>query len=224
MRVLVACESSGIVRDAFAALGWDAWSCDLQPSERPGQHFTCDVLLRILHAPFTHQPWDLIIAHPPCTYLSSSGMHWTKRGLRDPQLTADAIAFAEAIWTAPAKRIGIENPIGALSTQSRLGEPAQTIQPYEFGEDASKRTCLWLRGLPPLVKDPAQRVSGRLVEWPPGSGKMVERWANQTDSGQNKLPPSDDRWKLRSRTYAGIAEAMAEQWTNPTHYHQPALI
>lgn len=221
MRVLVACESSGIVREAFNAYsGVEAFSCDLQPAD-DGRHdyHICDNVLDVLD-----DCWDLIIAHPPCTYLSGSGMHWTTRGLRDPKLTAEAIAFAEAIWSAPAKRIAIENPVGALSTHSKLGEFTQMIHPYEFGDDASKKTCLWLKGLPLLAKDPAKRVPGRWVEWPKGSGKMVERWANQTDSGQNKLPPSDDRWKLRSKTYLGIAAAMAEQWTNPIHYHQPALI
>jgi hypothetical protein len=131
--------------------------------------------------------------------------------LRDPQLTEDAIRFAEACWDAPAPRIALENPVGCLSTRSRLGRSYQKIQPYEFGDDASKGTCLWLKGLPPLVG--TRRVLGRIVEYPPESGKFVERWANQTDSGQNRLGPSEKRAQMRSETYAGIASAMADQWT-----------
>ena len=204
MKLLVGCETSGVVRDAFTAIGWDAWSCDLLPAG--GRHIQGDVLMVL------DMGWDMMIAHPPCTYLSVSGMHWTSRGLRDPKLTFDAIEFAERLWAAPIARICIENPVGALSTKSRLGKPTQTIQPYEFGDDASKRTCLWLKGLLPLVKDPAKRFPGRWVEWPRGSGKMMERWSNQTDSGQNALTPSKDRWQARSKTYSGIAQAMAEQW------------
>lgn len=111
---------------------------------------------------------------------------------------------------APVPRIAIENPVGAIGTRIRAAD--QFVQPYDFGDDASKRTGLWLKGLPPLVIDPAKRFSGRLVEWPRGSGKMVERWSNQTDSGQNRLGPSADRWAARSVTYAGIARAMARQW------------
>jgi hypothetical protein len=157
--------------------------------------------------------WDAIVAFPPCTYLCSSGLHWN----RNPnsyrfggRQTEDALAFVRLLLDAPASFIGLENPIGHIS--SRIRKPDQIIQPYEFGDDASKATCLWLKNLPPLVKDPAQRFPGRWVEYPKGSGKMVERWSNQTDSGQNKLGPSDDRAEQRSKTYPGIAEAMAEQW------------
>lgn len=195
MRVLVACEYSGVVRDAFTARGHYAVSCDLLPPETDGMHHQGDV------RDILHYPWDLMIAHPPCTYLCSSGMHWTTRGLRDPQLTFDAVRFVIELALAPIPRIAIENPIGALSTRWR--KPDQIIHPYQFGEDASKATCLWLKNLPPLMATmmvPPRIVNGR------------KRWANQTDSGQNRLGPSEDRWKDRSRTYQGIADAMAEQW------------
>ena len=197
MRVLVACESSGAVRDAFIRAGHYAASCDLLPSESPlGDHYQCDVTEILDHG------WDLLIAHPPCTYLSVSGMHWTTRGLRDPKLTEDALDFVRLFMDAPIERIAIENPVSVIS--SRIRKPDQIIQPYQFGHDASKKTCLWLKGLP-LLK-PTQMVEPRIV-----GGKT--RWGNQTDSGQNKLPPSKDRWKLRSKTYEGIADAMAAQWS-----------
>lgn len=195
MRVLVACESSGVVRDAFIARGHFAMSCDLLSAERPGPHHQGDV------RELLNQEWDLLIAHPPCTYLSVSGMHWTTRGLRDPQLTEDALDFVRLLLLAPIKRVAIENPVSVIS--SRIRKPDQIIQPYQFGHDASKKTCLWLKNLPHLK--PTQLIEPRIV-----NGK--ERWGNQTDSGQNKLPPSKDRWRLRSKTYQGIADAMAEQW------------
>lgn len=195
MRVLVACEYSGRVRDAFIANGHDAMSCDLLPTEAPGPHYQGDVFDII------NDGWDLMIAHPPCTYLSVSGMHWTTRGLRDPQLTEDALEFVRRLMAAPIERIAIENPISVIS--SRIRKPDQIITPYQFGHDASKKTCLWLRNLPPLK--PTLFVEPRIV-----NGRA--RWGNQTDSGQNKLAPSADRWKVRSETYEGIAKAMADQW------------
>ncbi len=195
MNVLVACESSGIVRDAFARHGHYAMSCDLLPTESPGHHYQGDVM-DILSG-----GWDLLIAHPPCTYICSSGMHWTTRGLRDPQLTEDALEFVRLFMAAPIPRIAIENPIGIIST--RIRKPDQILQPWQFGEDASKATCLWLKELPILSHTGI--VSPRIV-----GGK--KRWGNQTDSGQNRLGPSPDRWKDRSKTYVGIAEAMAAQW------------
>ena len=194
MKVLIACEFSGTVRDAFAAKGHDAWSCDLQPSD--GKHIQGNVTDHL------DDGWELMIAHPPCTYLSVSGMHWTTRGLRDPQLTEDALEFVRVLMEAPIEKIAIENPVSVIS--SRIRKPDQILQPYYFGHDASKKTCLWLKNLPRLKY--TQYVEGRSV-----NGKM--RWANQTDSGQNRLGPSEDRWKLRSKTYEGIAAAMAEQWT-----------
>lgn len=200
MRILVGCECSGKVRDAFIALGHDAVSCDLLPSDRPGPHIQGD-LLEVLD-----QGWDMGIFFPPCTYLCGSGMHWTTRGLRDPRLTEDALEFVRRILAAPIPRKAVENPVGAIS--SRIRKPNQIIQPWQFGDDASKKTCLWLENLPPLV--PTKIIPGRLVTLP--SGKVVERWANQTDSGQNRLGPSEDRWKERSETYTGVAQAMAAQW------------
>ncbi len=201
MKVLVACEFSGVVRDAFAARGHDAWSCDLLPSEKPGPHHQCDVRDVI------GLGWDLMIAHPPCTYLCSSGMHWTARGLRDPKLTEDALGLVQTLLEAPVHRIALENPVGAIST--RIRKPNQSIQPWQFGHDASKRTCLWLKNLP-LLK-PTKIVEGRVVG-EDKRGWTIVRWANQTDSGQNRLGPSPTRWAERSVTYAGIAEAMADQW------------
>ena len=194
MRVLVACEYSGVVRDAFLRVGHYAMSCDLLPCESTasGDHYQGDVRDILDHG------WDLMIAHPPCTYLSVSGMHWTKRGLRDPQLTEAALAFVQSLMDAPVPRIAIENPVSVIS--SRIRKPDQIIQPWWFGHDASKKTCLWLKSLPLL--QPTDML--------PGDTKT--RRANQTASGQNKLPPSKDRWKIRSATYAGIAAAMAAQW------------
>jgi hypothetical protein len=180
-RVLVGCEFSGTVRDAFARKGWDAWSCDL------------DVL---------GMGWDLAIFHPPCTYLTSSGLHWNKRVPGREQKTQESLDFVKALLAAPIPMIALENPIGRIGTAIRPAD--QVIQPYEYGHDASKATCLWLKGLPPLR--PTQWVSPRIV-----NGK--KRWGNQTDTGQNKLGPSEDRWKIRSYTYPGIATAMAEQWS-----------
>lgn len=195
MRVLVACEYSGRVRDAFRDRGHDAISCDLLPTEVDGPHYQGDVFDII------NDGWDLMIAHPPSTYLCSSGLHWNKRRPERAALTEEALEFVQRLMAAPIKRIAIENPIGCIGTKIR--KPDQIIQPWMFGDDASKATCLWLNGLMPLY--PTQIVEPRIVD-----GK--KRWANQTDSGQNKLPPSDDRWKIRSETYIGIARAMASQW------------
>lgn len=246
MKVLVACEYSGTVRDAFAKIGHLAVSCDLLPSDSPGYHKQCDVR-EILHL-----GWDLMIAHPPCTYLSVSGMHWTTRGLRDPKLTEDALDFVRLLMSAPIPKIALENPVSVIS--SRIRKPDQVVQPWWFGDDASKKTCLWLKGLPKLsaakivppagwkrVKfdqeteetwceecqadfadcecyRPAQdgiqykEIDGMLFGRPEGeSNKTI--WGNQTPSGQNKLGPSPDRWKIRSKTFAGIAKAMAEQYS-----------
>jgi len=195
MKVLIACEYSGTVRDAFIAAGHDAMSCDLLPTDAPGPHYQGDV------RDILNNGWDLMIAHPPCTYLAVSGMHRTARGLRDPQLTEDALDFVRLLLAAPVPRIALENPVSVIST--RVRKPDQIIQPWQFGHDASKTTCLWLKGLPAL--QPTQIVEPRIVD-----GR--KRWGNQTDSGQNRLSPSPDRWKRRSATYTGIAAAMAAQW------------
>ncbi len=195
MKVLVACEYSGTVRDAFRARRHDAVSCDLLPTDAPGPHYQGPV------QDIISDGWDLMIAHPPCTYLSVSGMHWTTRGLRDPQLTEDALAFVRMLMGAPIPRVAIENPVSVIST--RIRKPDQIITPSQFGHDASKKTCLWLKGLPLLR--PTQLVEPRII-------RGRKRWGNQTDSGQNRLSPSPDRWKIRSATYPGIAAAMADQW------------
>lgn len=199
MRVLIACERSGIVRDAFIRDGHDAWSCDLEPN-RTGPHLQCDVLTII------DGGWDLMIAHPECRYLSVSGLHWNnrKRGWKE---TEKAVEFFMKLVNAPIPRIAIENPVCIMSTRWR--KPDQQFQPYEFGDDASKRTCLWLKNLPPLWNNPSLRFPGRWVVW---NGKLVERWSNQTDSGQNRLGPSETRSADRARTYPGPARAMATQW------------
>ena len=202
-RVLVACEYSGRVRDAFARLGYHAVSCDLLPTETAGTagiHYQGSVL------DILHDGWDLMVAHPPCTYLSSSGLHWNKRGAMVDgrprgELTEDALAFVQLLMDAPIPHIAIENPIGCIGT--RIRKPDQIIQPWMFGDDASKATCLWLKNLPTLAS--TRIVAPRIVD-----GK--KRWANQTDSGQNRLGPSEDRAKIRSLTYQGIANAMASQW------------
>ena len=186
MRALIACEYSGVVRDAFTQLGWYAMSCDLLPSDAPGEHHQGDV--RELLA----QQWDILIAFPPCTYLCSSGMHWTVRGLRDPKLTEDALDFVRCLMDAPIKHIAIENPVGAIS--SRIRKPDCIIQPWQFGHGETKATCLWLKNLPKLV--PTNIVEGR-------------------EARIHKMPPGPDRWKERSRTFPGIASAMAQQWGTP---------
>ena len=144
------------------------------------------------------ESWDMLIAFPPCTYLCSSGMHWTTRGKRSPLLTEDALAFVQRLLSAPVAHIALENPVGCIST--RIRKPDQIIQPWQFGHDASKKTCLWLKGLPLLQPTDVLPL--------PASGVR----GNQTPSGQNRLPPGPNRWKERSKTYAGIANAMAQQW------------
>jgi hypothetical protein len=205
VKVLVGCENSGIIRDAFIRRGHDAVSCDLLPPDRPGPHYQGDV--RDLLVPGA---WGLFICHPDCTFICSSGLHWNKKRPEREQQTLAALDFVRGMMAAPVPRIAIENPVGRIGTA--IVKATQYVQPYEYGHDASKRTGLWLQGLPKLVADPSKYVVPRLVEWPVGSGKTVKRWANQTDSGQNALPPSADRWKLRAETYQGWAEAMADQW------------
>lgn len=199
VRVLVACEFSGVVREAFNAIhGISATSCDLLPPEdgRVDCHYQGDV------RDILGGGWDLMIAHPDCTYLCSSGLHWNKRVPGRQDKTEAALDFVHELMAAPIPRIAIENPVGCIST--RIRPPDQWIQPYEFGHDASKKTGLWLKNLPKLR--PTQYVPPRFV-----NGKR--RWGNQTDSGQNKLGPSEDRWMERARTYAGWAAAMADQWS-----------
>lgn len=197
MKVLIGCEFSGVVRNAFIKNGFDATSCDLLPTDSPGPHYQSDI------KDIINENWDLMICFPPCTYLCSSGQHWTTRGLRDQKLTEDALDFVKFLLDAPIKHIALENPIGIINT--RIRKPDQMIQPYEFGEDASKKTCLFLKNLPLLT--PTKYIEPRII-----NGRKI--WGNQTPGGQNKLGPSKDRWKLRSLTYQGIADSMAFQWGN----------
>ena len=197
MNVLIACEFSGTVRDAFRALGHDAMSCDFIPTAKPGPHYLGDV------RDVLNEGWDLMIAHPPCTYLCSSGLHWNKRRPERAAQTDEAVEFVRMLMDAPIPHIAIENPIGCLS--SRIRKPDQIIQPWQYGHDASKATCLWLKNLLPLRG--TSFVLPRYVD-------RKKRWANQCDSGQNKLGPSPERWAERSLTYQGIADAMATQWSS----------
>lgn len=192
MKVLVACEYSGRVREAFRRLGHEAMSCDFEETEQPGPHHLGDVREILADG------WDLLIAHPPCTYLAVSGIHWNHRTPGRAEKTEEALDFVRLLMAAPIPRKVIENPVSVIS--SRIRKPDQIIQPWQFGHPESKATCLWLDGLRPL------RPTSVLPS--PASG----RWENQTASGQNKLPPSKDRAKIRSRTYQGVAEAMAQQW------------
>ena len=183
MRVLVACEYSGRVRDAFAKRGHTAVSCDLLPSDSPhGWHVQGDVLELL------DKGWDLLIAHPPCTHLAVSGArHFAAKQASGVQ--AEALDFVRALLAAPVERIALENPVSIISSQ--ICKPDQVIHPWQFGHGETKATCLWLRGLPKLV--PTDVVDGR-------------------ENRIHRMPPSADRWKLRSTTYQGIADAMAAQW------------
>jgi site-specific DNA-cytosine methylase len=194
MKVLVACEYSGAVRDSFLKRGHDAWSCDLLPSEsvRRDRHFQTDVT-NILNF-----GWDLMIAHPPCTHLAVSGARWFKDKKEEQE---KALAFVKTLLEAPIERICVENPISIIS--SRIRKPTQIIQPYMFGDPFTKTTCLWLKNLEPLKPTNMVEKGERHIT---KSGKSLPTWYN--------LPPSEDRWKLRSRTFQGIADAMAEQWGN----------
>ncbi len=212
MKAIIACETSGATRRALRKRGVAAVSCDLLPSDDDSPHHIIGDARDVLDGSTSY---DLVIAHPPCTYLSASGLHWNLKRPERAAMTEDALDFVRFFMGLPMPH-AIENPVGCIS--SRVRKPDQIIQPYMFGDDASKTTCLWLKGLPTLVIDPAARCPGRMVTH---NGKTVERWANQTDSGQNRLPPSADRWKLRSVTYPGFAASMAIQWI---HYltHQVA--
>ena len=181
MNILVACEYSGIVRSAFVALGHNAWSCDLLPTEIPGQHYQGDV------RDMLKEQWDLMIAHPPCTHLAVSGARYFYRKQAEQ---AEALEFVRLLMGAPIEHIAIENPISVIS--SRIRKPDQIIQPWQFGHGETKATCLWLKNLPKL--QPSNIVEGR-------------------EQRVHKMPPSPERWKERSRTFQGIANAMAAQWS-----------
>lgn len=237
LRILIACECSGTVRDAFRALGVAAWSCDTSPDvHRSPFHLQADV--RTILA----SRWDAMIAHPPCTFLNSAGLHWITRGRIEadgrPRAAhqAEALQFVRDLWAAPIEHVALENPQGCINTKLPEMPRPQYVQPYQFGDDASKKTGLWRRGLPELTIDPAQYVQPRAVcrdcefthtgaiegrhsMFSHGcpicgaeAGRIAPRWSNQTDSGQNKLAPSPERGALRAVTYPGIAAAMAAQW------------
>lgn len=180
MKVLIACEYSGAVRDAFIRRGHEAMSCDLLPTDVPGPHYQGDVLDII------NDGWDLMIAHPPCTHLAVSGARWFKEKQQEQK---EALEFVRVLLDAPIPKIALENPISIIS--SRIRKPDQIIQPWQFGHGETKATCLWLKNLPKLT--PTDIVEGR-------------------EPRVHMMPPSPDRWKERSKTYAGIAEAMATQW------------
>ena len=196
MKVLVACEYSATVRDAFRAKGHDAWSCDLLPTDgNPQWHLIGDALEII------EDGWDLLIAHPPCTYLTNSGVTWLHRDSTRWAKLDDGAAFFKALLDAPVERIAIENPIMHKYAKERIGgvKQTQTIQPYQFGHLEQKATCLWLKGLPPL--QPTTDLKAQTKALPDNERQRL-----------HYLPPSADRWKLRSTTYKGIADAMANQW------------
>lgn len=186
LRVLVACETSATVRDAFAALGHDAWSCDLLPTEKPGNHFQGDVR-DILYL----GTWDLLVAHPPCTRLCNSGVRWlAERNLWKEM--EEGAEFFKMFLDAPIEKIAVENPIPHRHALKIIGRKYdQIIQPWMFGHGETKATCLWLKNLPPLMCTDLR------------FGREQRVW---------KLPPSKNRWKERSRTYVGITKAMADQW------------
>lgn len=182
MRVLVACEFSGVVRRAFTERGHDAWSCDLLPADDASPaHFKGDVRALL------GDDWDLMIAHPPCTHLAVSGARWFKDKQEEQK---EALEFVQTLMDAPVPRIAIENPVSIIS--SHIRKPDQIIQPWQFGHGETKKTCLWLKNLPPL--EPTDIVDGR-------------------EARVHRMPPGEDRWKKRSITYKGIAEAMADQWS-----------
>lgn len=182
MRILIGCEFSGVVREAFKRAGHDAWSCDLLETEQPGQHYKGDI------RDLLGEHWDMGIFHPPCNHLAVSGARWFPEKRADGRQQA-AVAFFLLCANANIKKIAVENPIGIMSTLYR--KPDQIIQPWQFGHGEVKATCLWLKGLQPLT--PTNIVPGRIAR-------------------VHLMPPSADRWKNRSRTFTGIAEAMAQQW------------
>jgi len=190
MKVLIACEYSGAVRDAFIKRGHDAWSCDLLATDSSGPHIQGDVL-EILN-----QGWDLMIAHPPCTHLAVSGARWFKNKQVEQK---EALDFVRALLNAPINKIALENPISIISTEVR--QPDQIVQPWMFGHEMTKSTCLWLKNLPLLI--PTNIVS-KGKKHITKSGKSIPEWYN--------LPETKDRWKKRSKTFEGFAKAMAEQW------------
>lgn len=193
MRILVACEYSGKVREAFRKLGHDAWSCDLLPADDDSEYHIQGDVLEVLD-----QDWDMMIGFPPCTHLAASGARWFAAKRADGR-QQQGIDFFMALANADIPMIALENPVGIMSTEWR--KPDQIIQPWQHGHEATKTTCLWLKGLPEL--QPTNIVSKGERHVTKG-GKSLPKWYN--------LPPSKDRWKIRSETFQGIADAMAQQW------------
>jgi hypothetical protein len=204
MNILVACEFSGIVRDAFIAKGHNAWSCDLLPTEKPGNHYQCDI------RNVEKMDWDLMIAHPPCTHLAVSGARWFKEKIADGR-QQQGIDFFMRLINFEIPKICVENPVSIMSTVYR--KPDQTIQPFQFGHEVQKATCLWLKNLPKLT--PTKIVDRGMIyvdpRGNPHGGEFCMR-AKKAYSPLMLLPRSQERWKIRSRTFQGIAEAMADQW------------
>lgn len=199
MKILIACEYSGVVRDAFVAKGHDAWSCDILPTESLGNHYQCDV------REILNYSWDMMIAHPPCTHLACSGAAWFKN---KKELQVEALDFIRLLLDAPIPKIALENPVGVIST--RIRKPDQVIQPYYFGEPFQKSTCLWLKNLPKLVATHCDApLFGMTVDkgemYVSPSGKRMAKWYAM-------LRADGNRAKIRSKTFQGIADAMANQW------------
>lgn len=205
MKMLVACEFSGVVREAFRRHGWDAWSCDLLDTEQSGQHIVGDVL-QVLD-----QGWDLMVAHPPCTYLCGMGVWWNHKRPERWAETDKALEFFRQVYEAPIPCRCIENPVGIVST--RIRKPDQIIQPWQYGHEANKPTCLWLVGLPTLT--PTNIVS-KGEFYVKKNGARMSKWSHSI-SGTNKAM----RARNASRTFPGIAEAMASQWTEAFKAKQP---
>lgn len=229
-RVLVACEYSGTVRDAFAKRGWDAWSCDLLPTEKPGNHYQGDV------RDILNEGWDIMVAHPPCTHLAVSGARWfpAKRASGEQQAALD---FVRLLLDAPIPHIALENPVGIIS--SKIRKPDQVIQPWQHGHGETKATCLWLKNLPKIT--PTDIVVPEWAVNPDGSVNLLAKGKRDNPThfltGRirvlkgaqlaqweriHKCPPGPERWKIRSRTYLGIAEAFANQWTLATRPNNKA--
>ena len=200
MNILIGCETSGVIREAFRALGHNAYSCDLLPSDDNSPFHIQTNILDVMSG-----PWDFLGFHPPCTYLCASGLHWNNKDPLRKVKTAQALDFVRLLM-ADSRPWYLENPVGRIGTAIRKAD--QLIQPYQFGDDGSKNTCLWLHKLPPLI--PTTRAPARVDIH---EGKPVTRYANQLASGQNKELPDALRWKVRSKSWPGIAQTMAEQWT-----------
>jgi len=195
-RILIACEFSGTVREAFKKVGWDAWSCDILPTEIPGNHIQDDVLNHLGGG------WDMMIAHPPCTYLTNSGVTWLHKDAKRWIELFNAALFFKKLLNANIPKICVENPIQHKYAKAFINqEYTQIIQPWMFGHPESKATCLWLKGLPELKE--TDNVKEEMLSLPDNQRQRL-----------HYLPPSEDRWKLRSKTFQGIADAISEQWTN----------